>query len=69
MSIPLRRVQNFHLLRLLVWAVQIPVAILTPLKSSVSYLVFLSIAALVESALTDYLQARQAVAEDPLASM
>jgi hypothetical protein len=42
------------------WAAQIPVAVLTPLKSSIAYLVFLSLAALVESASTDWDQARQA---------
>lgn len=52
--------KHFHLLRLLVWAIQIPVAICTPLKQSISYLVFLSLAALVESSGTDYDQARQA---------
>lgn len=38
---------------------QIPLAIATPLKSSIEYLVFISLAALVESAGTDYDQARQ----------
>lgn len=42
------------------WAVQIPVAVVTPLRASVSYLVFLSLAALVESSGTDWDQARQA---------
>lgn len=51
--------RRFHLLRLILWAAQIPLAVLTDLKSSVEYLVALSIAALVESAGTDYDQARQ----------
>lgn len=51
--------ERFHILRLFVWTIQIPLAIVTPLKESVSYLVFLSLAALVESALTDVDQARQ----------
>lgn len=51
--------KRFHLLRLLCWLVQIPVAVVTPLKGSVVYLVFLSLAALVESAGTDYDQSRQ----------
>jgi len=51
--------KHFHLLRLIAWTVQIPVAIATPLKTSVVYLVFLSLAALIESAGTDYDQARQ----------
>lgn len=50
---------RFHLARLCLWAVQIPLAILTDLKQSVSYLVFLSVAALIESAGTDFDQARQ----------
>lgn len=55
--------KQFHLIRLAAWLIQIPVAILTPLQSSVPYLVFLSLAALVESAGTDYDQARQAEKE------
>lgn len=51
--------KRFHLVRLMVWLVQIPVAIFTPLKESISYLVFLSLAALVESALTDVDSSRQ----------
>ena len=42
--------------RLLAWLVQIPIAVATPLKQSVVYLVFLSLAALVESALTDMVE-------------
>lgn len=57
--------RRFHGLRTLVWAAQIPLATLTPLKSSIEYLVFLSLAALVESAGTDYDQARQADKESP----
>ncbi len=52
--------KRFHFLRMIAWLVQIPIAIVTPLKESISYLVFLSLAALVESSLTDYDQARQA---------
>lgn len=51
--------KRFHLIRLLAWTIQIPIAIVTPLKTSVVYLVFLSLAALIESAGTDYDQARQ----------
>ena len=51
--------KRFHIGRLVVWLIQIPIAITTPLKTSVVYLVFLSIAALVESAATDVDQARQ----------
>jgi hypothetical protein len=51
--------KRFHLFRVALWTVQIPVAVATPLKASVVYLVFLSLAALIESAGTDYDQARQ----------
>jgi hypothetical protein len=51
--------KRFHLFRLCVWSAQIPLAVATPLKESITYLVFLSVAALVESALTDYDQARK----------
>jgi hypothetical protein len=57
LGLPSRK--NFHLLRLGMWAAQVPLAVLTPLKESVVYLVFLSLAALIESAGTDYDQARQ----------
>lgn len=52
--------RRFHLIRVIVWSVQVPVAVLTPLRGSLPYLVFLSLAALIESAGTDYDQARQA---------
>lgn len=69
MPVPIRKVRRFHALRLLAWGTQIPVATLTPAKNSIAYLAFLSVAALVESALTDYLQARQAEREDPTAEL
>lgn len=50
----------FHTARLIAWTVQIPVALATSLKTSVTYLVFLSLAALVESSATDVDNARQA---------
>jgi len=56
--------KRFHLLRLILWTAQIPLALFTDLKTSVSYLVFLSVAALIESALTDYDQARQAESKE-----
>lgn len=49
--------RRFHLIRVLVWSVQVPPAIFTALKGSVAYLVFLSLAALIESAGTDLDQA------------
>jgi hypothetical protein len=51
---------KFHAARLVLWAVQVPVALFTPLKSSIAYLCFLSIAALIESSFTDFDQSRQA---------
>lgn len=50
---------QFHALRVAIWAVQVPLAIFTALKGSVAYLVFLSLAALIESAGTDLDQAIQ----------
>lgn len=52
--------KRFHLARLWLWALQIPLALATDLKESIPYIIFLSLAALVESALTDYDQARVA---------
>lgn len=51
----------FHTLRLMFWVIQIPPAVLIPtIRESVPYLVFLSLAALVESAATDVDSARAA---------
>lgn len=48
---------KFALHRLCFWAVQIPPAVaLSWLNQSVKYLVFLSLAALIESALTDMIE-------------
>lgn len=69
MAVPIRKVRRFHLARLIFWSTQIPLAIFTDLKKSLAYLVFLSVAAVVESALTDYLQARQSEREDPTAEL
>lgn len=52
------------MIRVLIWAVQIPVALATSLKTSVAYLVFLSLAALIESSLTDWDQSIQAEKQD-----
>lgn len=52
--------KRFHIARLVFWLAQIPVAVtVEQIRSSVPYLVFLSLAALVESAATDVDQARQ----------
>lgn len=48
----------FHLARTAIWTIQIPVALLTRLKNSVPYIVFLSLAALVEGAFSSYMGAR-----------
>jgi len=45
--------RRFHSIRLTIWIVQVPIALVTDLKTSVSYLVFLSLAALIESSYTD----------------
>jgi hypothetical protein len=51
----------FHTARLIFWVIQIPPAVLIgSIRSSVPYLVFLSLAALVESAATDVDNARAA---------
>lgn len=50
--------RRFHLARLVAWTVQIPVALLTGLKDSVPYVVFLSLAALVEGAFGAYMGSR-----------
>ncbi len=50
--------KRFHLARVILWATNIPIAIMTGLSSSVAYLTFISLAALVESSATDYEAAR-----------
>jgi hypothetical protein len=51
----------FHTLRLIFWSVQVPFAVSIPvIRNSVPYLVFLSLAALVESAVTDVDNSRAA---------
>jgi hypothetical protein len=52
--------KQFHGLRVVIWAAQVPLALFTSLKGSIAYLCFLSIAALIESSGTDFDQARQA---------
>lgn len=65
------RLRKFHTLRLAIWTVQIPFAILiSALQESLKYLIFLSLAALVESALTDVITAvmaeREALGKPPI---
>lgn len=53
-----KRLQWFHLGRLVVWTAQVPVALLTNLKHSTPYIVFLSLAALIEGAGAAYMASR-----------
>lgn len=53
-----RRLRRFHLLRIVVWSVQLPVALLTGLKDSTPYVVFLSLAALIEGSFAAYMASR-----------
>lgn len=49
--------------RTVVWVVQIPVALLTGLKDSVPYVVFLSLAALVEGSFSAWMATRAECAQ------
>lgn len=59
-----RRLYRFHLTRTAVWTIQIPVALGTGLKESVPYLVFLSLAALVEGAFSAAMATRAEMASE-----
>lgn len=50
--------RRFHLARVAIWTAQVPVALLTGLKESVPYVVFLSLAALIEGAGAAYMASR-----------
>lgn len=50
--------RRFHVLRIFVWSVQVPIALLTDLKNSTPYVVFLSLAALIEGAFSSYMASR-----------
>lgn len=56
--------RRFHLARMVVWTVQVPVALLTNLKSSVPYVVFLSLAALIEGSFAAYMGSRAEMEKD-----
>ena len=64
---PKAKAYRFHQFRFAAWSAQIPFAIFTGLKGSVTYLVFLSLAALIESAgtnvYTDWKERRTAAAK------
>jgi len=56
----------FPAIRLVIWTLQIPLVLARPsVASLVTYLTILSIAAGIESALTDFVEAWKFVAEDP----
>lgn len=69
MAVPIRHVRRFHLARVLGWSLFGAVVYAVGRTDSVSILFFISIAALVESSGTDYLQSRQAEREDPTAEL
>jgi hypothetical protein len=69
MPLPIRKVRRFHASRVLGWVLFGAIVWALGAQSSVAILFFISIAALVESSLTDYLQARQAEREDPTAEL
>lgn len=50
---------SFHRARFCMWTAQLPLIAVKGVRESVPYLVFLSLAALIESAGTDWDQARQ----------
>lgn len=67
-EIPPRVAQAFHIVQVLLWSLMIPVTLLTGLRSSVPFLVFVSILALVFSELAAWqgsLAARIADTRDP----
>jgi hypothetical protein len=53
-----KRLRWFNLGRIAVWTIQLPVALLTDLKNSTPYVVFLSLAALIEGAFSAYMSSR-----------
>lgn len=69
MAVPIRSVRRFHLARVLGWTLFGAVVARVGETDSVSILFFISIAALVESSGTDWLQARQAERENPTAEL
>lgn len=69
MAVPIRKVRRFHAGRVLGWTAFGIVIYAIGQTGSVSILFFISIAALIESSATDWLQARQAEREDPTAEL
>lgn len=53
-----KHLRRFHVIRIAVWSIQLPVALLTGLKDSTPYVVFLSLAALIEGAFSSYMASR-----------
>lgn len=58
------RLRRFHLVRIAVWSIQLPVALLTGLKDSTPYVVFLSLAALIEGSFAAYMASRAEESSD-----
>lgn len=69
MPVPIRKVRRFHASRVVGWSLFGVIVYLLGRTDSVSILFFISIAALVESSGTDYLQARQSERENPTAEL
>lgn len=69
MPVPIRKVRRFHLARVVGWLLFGAVIFAVGQTGSVPILFWISIAALVESSGTDYMQARQAEREDPTAEL
>jgi hypothetical protein len=55
--------RRFHTLRLIAWCAQLPLLLIESVRTSVPYLAFLSLAALIESSATDVDAARAAERE------
>lgn len=69
MPVPIRHVRRFHLARVLGWLAFGGLIYAIGLTGSVPVLFWISIAALVESSGTDYVQARTAERENPTAEI
>jgi uncharacterized membrane protein YhaH (DUF805 family) len=69
MAVPIRHVRRFHLARVLGWLAFGAVIYALGQTGSVPILFWISIAALVESSGTDYVQARAAERQDPTAEI
>lgn len=59
-----KNLRRLHAIKTVVWVVMIPVSLLTPLKYSVPFVVYLSLQALVEGSLSSWQAARAEQAND-----